>query len=1107
MTALAFHEGATGKLLLAGEGSYLKVFDAKTSNLLTHCEIFDGQAIHGIVIKTEVNQDEQALQAVIWGGQRLTLLSKKVFDRLLRADVGSLVSASTAISDWILDVAITGHDSTSCILITAHNTVIEARLSRDAQEAILKELPSPSKSILYSAHLIWDTRTRILVAAGTVFGEIIVWDYSVSEEGGFGQSKVLFTFTGHEGSIFGVNISPCVVTPGGNSTRLLASCSDDRTIRIWDLSESTATISTELDILNLPRETGFGENGENTTSQERCVATIMGHASRIWRVKILVHNLIGYRSSIVNVLSFGEDSTAQQWALEFDKTFNSSSVKGTDAQTDTHSKYQGTLRQVNTFAFHSGKHIWSTDLLPPDQPATNYTLATGGADGKISLYSVEPTGNNTTLDEGNEINYTSLQSEWDLADVYNSLSSDAPASTSDIPHIPTDLSQEDVPSAVGEPVKKKKPKKAPNDAFNRYAFASEDQFVTTTTFGRVLLGQIGTTLKWNELSLPETGKEDLKSYSVVESFPTIGLVYLAGSNGKMFAWREGSLNIQEAGSTDSKVADMFQIDSRTGEFYLLVTTLSARTATLFSVDETSPRLQSEILFELPDRFVVTSAGMSNGLFILGSRNGTLAVYDRANLTAPLSVWNNAKCTSGDAITTITSLPSTRDDSKTYFLTTGRNGQYSIFTTLPNHQIQAIHHGTPPFGPNIESAWFTTPNNHLILSGFRSKNFIVWNETLQQELTNVECGGAHRSYAYSPQGHFVYTKASKLYLHCQPSASHKIIKQGGHGREIKACAVSPNGKLFATGAEDTAIRILRYTDSFECLSVTQKHTAGIQHLQFHNSSYLFSSGGNEELFIWALTPVPSFGIGVVCEASCPDQSAEKDLRIMAFDISELPRSGTGLLISLAYSDSTVRIYAYSKLGGFELRAKGRYTAACLTQIKHLEVEDGKTRFLTAATDGYLTLWEGVFGTQEMNVLSNKRVHQNAVKCLDVSALPSGKETLVATGGDDNALAFTLFSRTSESKTFRLGSAHAAAITGLTFVPGTEDRVLSVVSSGNDQRVKEWCLKVEGGEVGIEKKGDVFTSIADVGDVAFLGGSRKEKKVLVVGNGMEVWDVGI
>jgi len=69
----------------------------------------------------------------------------------------------------------------------------------------------------------------------------------------------------------------------------------------------------------------------------------------------------------------------------------------------------------------------------------------------------------------------------------------------------------------------------------------------------------------------------------------------------------------------------------------------------------------------------------------------------------------------------------------------------------------------------------------------------------------------------------------------------------------------------------------------------------------------------------------------------------------------------------------------------------------------------------------------------------------------------------------------------------------------------------VSSSNDQRVKEWSVSVkEGRGVELERVGDVFTSVADVGDLAVLRNGVEGdggRKVLVVGNGMDVWGVSL
>ena len=110
----------------------------------------------------------------------------------------------------------------------------------------------------------------------------------------------------------------------------------------------------------------------------------------------------------------------------------------------------------------------------------------------------------------------------------------------------------------------------------------------------------------------------------------------------------------------------------------------------------------------------------------------------------------------------------------------RDGSYSIFSLSTSLRpevsrrkvsLSLVHQASPPLGPMIEAAWFS--DSGLMLYGFRSKSFIVWNETKQCEISSIECGGGHRSYAYIPStdgggaGHFAYTKASRLYMHSQP----------------------------------------------------------------------------------------------------------------------------------------------------------------------------------------------------------------------------------------------------------------------------------------------------------------------------------------------------
>ncbi|KAH8816486.1 WD repeat protein-like protein [Xylogone sp. PMI_703] len=1170
ITSLEFYRLKSGRLvLLAGEGGYLKVFDSKSSDLIGLYRIFQSQAIHGIVISGS-SSNENELEVVIWGGSCISLIRGRIWESLLSKTLGDITDLETSISNWILDVSLSPTNHDRCSLITADNTLLQACIEAGSQSEVvcLRTLDSPSKSMLYSANVLWETESIITVAAGTVFGEIIVWECSISESEATSTAQVFYTLAGHEGSIFGVSISSIIMDQAGKCMRLLASCSDDRTIRIWDVSKptnsSSAPASHNQPALALARETGFGMNDVHVNGEpefDRCLGMVMGHASRIWNVKFLQLD-----SESLQVLSFGEDSTAQHWSM--------------DMQPDRSSRSLKTLTHIDTFAFHSGKHLFSSAIRYTGQPSI--LVATGGADGKISSYAVSlkkaenPYTKPSEIEapQGQSAHHGSLyQWELDLEEVLsclppNTLYQMTPESlatkiVSDITSSnPSDISKE-------LPAKKAKIKKPPKDTFNRYGLVAEDLILATTTFGRVLTCKLGTHLQWEELNLPEPHESSLRSYSVVKGLPESGVAFATGTSGKIFVYEQGS-TVQLVGDIGAKVTDMFPfVGLHDMSVCLLITTIGGMVGIIYQFDRRDEGrlfLKQSFTVSLPEKFIVTSAGYCDGFIILGSRKGSLAIYKPSVQAAAVALWK-ADAENGDAVTSITAIKTPSmgaDPDKAYFLVTGKNGLYSIFllsaragseSEISSPIIVPVHFGTPPFGPVIEAGWFE--GSELFLCGFKSKDFVVWNETKQCEIITVNCGNAHRSFAYSHLkntnggGYFIYTKASKLHIHYQSTCSHNIVKQGGHGREIKACAVSSSGSFMATGAEDTAIRLWRYhrgTTSlekrYECLAVRQQHTAGIQHLQWHGDNYLFSSGGVEEFYVWSITPIPGFGIGTVREASCPDQSEEKDLRIMSFDITDAPKDMQSkdeqvMLISLAYSDSTIRTYTYCKSSGFVLLATGRYTAACLMQIQSIKLSSSELNLITAATDGKLTIWRipipNSTNILEWQMVSAHKIHQNSIKCMDLVTLDHGKCIAVATGGDDNGLGITVYksadigSPTAAPSRILLRSAHAAAITGLCCllksdsINKSQGLEFEIATSSNDQQVKTWTVKLNDcsldrhGEdreqtIVLRKLGDAFTTIADVGDMSVMdrldGINQAENwEILVVGNGMDIWNVGM
>ncbi|TGO47979.1 hypothetical protein BCON_0256g00070 [Botryotinia convoluta] len=1192
---LEFYHTSTGTLvILAAEGSFLKIYDAKTSSQIGQCRVFDSQAIHGIIIRELNNNSTDDLQVVIWGGQCLTLIRKSQIEEIISQHVTSITETATSASDWVLSVAFCPWEDGGCVMVTAHNAMVQATLSKQDRIIRLRQLQPSSRSMLYSASLVCENQDTVIVAAGTIFGEVIVWKCVAAENNSTFHNEALFVFTGHEGSIFGVDISPPIMGHDGKTTRLLASCSDDRTIRIWNLAEGSQN---DVDAMKLaadllPRETGFGEKAklqQDSNGFNRCVAVTMGHASRIWGVKFHYPDISTFGTLPITILSFGEDSTAQQWTLELGSELQNKS-KTSDVSKPS-SNNLAKLTHIKTFAFHTGKHIWSAAITQIEN--NQNLLVTGGADGKISTYCFEeerktnPTpidasSNNavedSAMDNSVEGSYHSVA--FELEDVLKSLTT-----------VETCSNQEH----EQESVVSKKNKKAPKDAFNRYAFVSESDFLITTTFGRILKATVGNPVKFEEIFLPESSTQDLKSYSILKGNSTLGLCVLAGTNGKIFLYQPG-LHIIQIGQVERKPSDVFIVpgnDNRSVE--LLATLLGTQELTIFSFNLESSGSQPIIdrrTLSLPPKFIVTGAGTCNGHLIIGSREGQIAVHDTNTNT--MSTWNSSG--KKDAITSIVAVPRTDSQQITsYFAITSRDGLYAIFSYNDENtpKLSRVHSAAPPFGPMIEACWFQ--GSDLILYGFKSKSLIVWNETKQSEIMRIDCGGAHRAHAYSPfegeqgggSGHLIYTKASQLFLHSQKVPSHRTIKSGGHGREIKTCAIGGSPQMIATGAEDTNIRIWRYenthlqtqdqnpnSQTLTCLSTIQKHTAGLQHLHWHNSHYLFSSGGVEEFYIWRIQSIPGFGLGVICEASCPDSTAEQDLRIMSFDVSDIPGSDQEeMIITLAYSDSTMRTYLYSRIGGWKLLIRGQYTSACLMQIGHLQVSLSELTFLTAATDGSLCIWSAPLDLSHRSLgpaeiptsppqisepilISHTKIHQNAIKTLAFKYVSVSDTTppylVVITGGDDNAIGVTLYPISSSGLnttsnafqnpiTILLPDAHAAAVTGLVFIPhahphphscsadttdsaGKEEKEMYIVSSSTDQRVKTWRVGISSSftatstaistttkeeetcPVDIEIIGDEFTAVSDIGDVRLIPGvdrNENEAKAIIVGNGMEIW----
>lgn len=1156
VTALAF----AGPYILTAEGPFLRVFLKNGSDCLYSEKIFKNQTVHGLVVIDASRPDYSSV--IAYGGHlvRYLRLSHDEVARTFALNQGPVAR----VSDWVLDLAHPFQElnrppsssSHATLAVTAHNQIVRlcwtsstpSTCTANPPTLTVSNLTISSRCILYSAHLSWLSAAKVLVASGTAFGEILVWscDFTDLEKP---RSCVHHFFTGHEGSVFGVQISPPFSVSENQEARhqLLASCSDDRTVRIWDISQlpDGGDFSTSDDALGLvqDRETGFGANVNS--DQEDCLAIAWGHTSRVWAIRF-----VGFSASdkVRRFVSFGEDATSRVWDL--------------DCKASEHGqpkRLKVSTKLLDTRAFHSGKNIWATDLALSPQFA-GFETCTGAADSAI------------------------VSTHWPL----NPLESVSPQPTT--------------------------------DAHRCCSFVSDRLVISATNSGKIIRGRDDDDgFVWEVVD----HIEDLKGYSVSVGLPECTLAFLAGSSGKIYAYQDSTRQFSVVAQLSRKISGAFASrfrDSDGSDFVsLIVTTVSAKVAESFlfswNPDTLELQLRRKAALELPRSFIVTSAlytpTSAQTIIFLGARNGSVAQFSdlTPEETSEADTVQSRAIFELHAPETVTSLVWIPRDSSTvnpnhlgYLISTGRDGHYAATEIYTDKHAVVAHQISLPFGPNVEGCY--VDGDSLIVYGFRGKHFVVVNASTEQEVFSVECGGAHRIWSFCPSaegegGTFVWNQASTLKLHSTGVLSHRIIRSGGHGREIKAAAACPSDPcIVATGAEDTTIRIFEYgahdgsQPDFRCVRVLRKHVTGIQHLAWSDDGYyLFSSGGYEEFFVWRVRRLPIIGLGIVCEAVCPPESELPDLRIMSFSAQPISTAEDDAIfhVTLVYSDSTIRVsntpqhsphppnlptdppqaYFYASTPTaktFALLHVGTYLTSCLTQATHLS----PSLLLTAGTDGHIAFWPLPTAPPSpppnandanadpdplpLTPTTRTRLHQSTIKALACARL-SPATSLLLTAGDDNAVAFTLLTtgeetntasrtKTKTKTTLVIPRAHAATVTSAVLLraggkEGGEERLVAV-TAGSDQRVKVWEVVVERGAlldgeeegsgpsrgvdaVRVRRLADEGTAVADVSDVVVLAAAAEEgrrridgmeeeaaaqrRTVVVVGVGMEAWGLDV
>lgn len=284
-----------------------QIYDKIASKML-----FEHSNISGI--KSYTNAGDFGL--IVWAGRSIAILIHKFdYSSECQSPTHTLISIfeiDDNLDDNVLDSSIlfSPHES-KLIVGYAHNFIdvmINNSKSSEAKFVHFQRFQCPDICVLFSLSLSVRNYDEIVIASGTAFGKIILWKISTETniESSISSTKennknceILINIYGHEGVIFRMKWS-------NDNTKLL-SISDDRTVRLWNLSLTPPPILHENQIRN---ETEYSTHFVSNYEQ---VFVGWGHVSRLWDVCFLDDSNNDGTITCNRIATASEDGTIKIW--------------------------------------------------------------------------------------------------------------------------------------------------------------------------------------------------------------------------------------------------------------------------------------------------------------------------------------------------------------------------------------------------------------------------------------------------------------------------------------------------------------------------------------------------------------------------------------------------------------------------------------------------------------------------------------------------------------------------------------------------------------------------------------------------------------------------
>ncbi|BBM86344.1 hypothetical protein UABAM_04730 [Candidatus Uabimicrobium amorphum] len=299
------------------------------------------------------------------------------------------------------------------------------------------------------------------------------------------------------------------------------------------------------------------------------------------------------------------------------------------------------------------------------------------------------------------------------------------------------------------------------------------------------------------------------------------------------------------------------------------------------------------------------------------------------------------------------------------------------TTITEHTASVLSVAFSPDGKTIASG----AGNIFGLGGPDGGSVRLWDVATGKEITTItEHTASVLSVAFSPDGKTIASGAGNIFGLGGPdggsvklwdvATGKKIHKITGHTNRVNSVAFSPNGKTLASGSGDKTVRLWDVATGKEITTITvHAHTYSVLSVAFSPDGKILASGSDATVRLW-------------------DVATGKEIHKITGHtnrVNSVAFSPDGKILASGSDDATVRLWDVAT--GKEIHKITGHTYSVLSVAFS---PDGKT-LASGSEDNTVRLWDVATG----KLITKITGHANDVNSVAFS--PDGKTLASASGG--------------------------------------------------------------------------------------------------------------